>query len=587
MKLHNKIALWISLVIILCLAATGYVAIPLVERLIFAQTAEIMRIATNHSAHEIEKWFETRQVLLGSIATDLEAQKILPNDPKLKYLLSLHQSRLHRYFDYFFIGFDNKTMLSTRSSPLPSDFDPTLRPWFTNARKSQEIIMTEPYPDRLTAEMVTTMALAVTTPVKGVLATDINLSDLMLLSRNAVFRPEAEVLLISASNQVLYSTNSTLEQRGSQLGPITPVMLESVPASSFSRGGQLYFNMERNQTQYMLIIAPIPAPQWQIGVAVPLSVLNSERNLLVTRILIISVVSLLLILFLTYFFIRRFTQPLTTLAETASELEAGKIDVCFVAKGSQEIENLTHSLEQMRQSQVRVIQEKDELLQKTNNQNLRIQELFSKMKDLNVELEKANKEKSVLYTQTIQALSESVDAKDHYTHGHSNRVLLLCEIVGTLLSWNAKTMENLRYAAILHDIGKIGVPEEILNKNSALSCEEFNVVKNHPIWGARILQNIQQLDEVREAILQHHENMDGSGYPFGIKGAEISLLARLIAIADAYDAMTSERPYRHALSVQEAYKNLIQGAGSQFDPELLKVFCQAIPDIEDSLNNQS
>ena len=586
MKLHNKIALWISLIIILCLAATGYLGAPLVERLLFAQTADIMRIATKHASHEIEKWFETRHVLLASIATDLEAQRILPDDPGLKPLLSLHQSRLHRYFDYIFIGFENQKIVSTRTSPLPPGFDPTLRPWFRETLLKQGLVVTEPYPDRLTGEMVTTMALPVAVPVAGVLASDINLSDLMLLSRNAVFRAEADVFLISASNQVLYSTNSTLEQRGKRLGPISPERLETVLPSSRSEGSQLYFNMERNQTRYLLIISPIPTPHWQIGVAIPFAVLNAERNILMTRILTISVASLLLILLLTYASIRRFTRPLTNLAQTAHDLESGNVDVHFAAKGSQEIENLANSLEKMRLSQLRIIDEKDGLLRETNEQNLRIQELFVKMKDLNIELEKANKEKSVLYTQTIQALSESVDAKDHYTHGHSNRVLLLCEIVGTILNWDAKTLEKLRYAAILHDIGKIGVPEEILNKNSALTCEEFEVIKNHPIWGARILQNIQQLDEVREAILQHHEYMDGSGYPLGIKGENITILARLIAIADAYDAMTSERPYRPALSVREAYENLRRGSGSQFDPELLEVFFLAIPDIEENINGK-
>ena len=188
-----------------------------------------------------------------------------------------------------------------------------------------------------------------------------------------------------------------------------------------------------------------------------------------------------------------------------------------------------------------------------------------------------NREFGSLYTQTIFALSDAIEAKDSNTHGHSSRVLIFCELTGIALGWNQQTMEQLRYAAILHDIGKIGIPEELLNKSTALTSEEFDVVKNHPVLGARIIHNIPHLEQASTAILQHHEYYSGHGYPAGLSGEEISPLAKILAISDAYDAMTSGRPYRPALTESEAYDELHKCAGSQFDPEIIKVFCEAIP----------
>jgi putative nucleotidyltransferase with HDIG domain len=199
------------------------------------------------------------------------------------------------------------------------------------------------------------------------------------------------------------------------------------------------------------------------------------------------------------------------------------------------------------------------------------------MKALNADFVNANRELGLLYTQTIYALSDAIEAKDSSTHGHSSRVLLCCELMGITLGWDPKTMEHLRYAAILHDIGKIGIPEELLNKPSGLTAEEYDVVKMHPALGAKILQNIPHLEQVSEAILQHHEHFSGTGYPRGLSGQDISPLAKVLSISDAFDAMTSARPYRSALTIDQAYDELHKCAGSQFDPEIVKVFCEAIP----------
>ena len=174
--------------------------------------------------------------------------------------------------------------------------------------------------------------------------------------------------------------------------------------------------------------------------------------------------------------------------------------------------------------------------------------------------------------ETIQALSAAIEQKDPYTQGHSQRVCDLAEKLGQELKLRTYELEQLRYAAILHDIGKIGIPESILNKPGSLTREEFDQIKNHPLMGVNILQKIDFLKEVTLIMQNHHEYYDGSGYPEGKAGDRIPFLSRIITLADAYDAMTSDRPYRAALSPEHAIEEIQDKSGSQFDPQVVRAF---------------
>lgn len=176
------------------------------------------------------------------------------------------------------------------------------------------------------------------------------------------------------------------------------------------------------------------------------------------------------------------------------------------------------------------------------------------------------------FMETIQALSAAIEQKDPYTQGHSQRVCDLAEKLGQELKLRTYELEQLRYAAILHDIGKIGIPESILNKPGSLTREEFDQIKNHPLMGVNILQKIDFLKEVTLIMQNHHEYYDGSGYPEGKAGDRIPFLSRIITLADAYDAMTSDRPYRAALSPEHAIEEIQDKSGSQFDPQVVRAF---------------
>jgi len=178
------------------------------------------------------------------------------------------------------------------------------------------------------------------------------------------------------------------------------------------------------------------------------------------------------------------------------------------------------------------------------------------------------------YLMTIQSLVLVLEAKDAYTHGHSHRVTSICMSVGARLGLNDDEVEALRIAATLHDIGKISVPESVLNKPAPLSDEEWEVVRRHPVVGCDILAPVTFLTKTMPIIRYHHERQDGKGYPDGIFAGELSRSVRIIIVADAYDAMASDRAYRNALTDAEIEAELIANNGSQFDPEVVSVFLE-------------
>ncbi len=177
---------------------------------------------------------------------------------------------------------------------------------------------------------------------------------------------------------------------------------------------------------------------------------------------------------------------------------------------------------------------------------------------------------------TITALARAVDAKSSWTAGHTERVTALAVELGRRLGLQGDRLENLRRGALLHDIGKIGVPVSILDKPCALTNEEYHVVKTHSAIGARILEPISAYSIITPIVLQHHERYDGKGYPGGLQGEDITLEARILAVADVFDAIISDRPYRPGMEWKKGVDIIRQESGRQFDPRVVEIFLEMI-----------
>jgi putative nucleotidyltransferase with HDIG domain len=240
---------------------------------------------------------------------------------------------------------------------------------------------------------------------------------------------------------------------------------------------------------------------------------------------------------LGYFFSSYFARPIEQLAEEAAIIASGQYENRFTTGRKDEIGTLAEAL---------------------NNMASRIID--------------GTRERENFLIGILMALTRSIDAKSPWTAGHSERVTKYAEAIGRSLNFNDDQMRVLSISAILHDIGKIAVPEQILDKQGKLSKEEYDVVKKHPRTGADILAHIPSYETILYGVLHHHEHWDGTGYPNGLAEKNIPLFARIICVADAYDALTDERPYRKAWTKEQALQFLEDQKEKMFDPEIVDVF---------------
>ena len=205
-----------------------------------------------------------------------------------------------------------------------------------------------------------------------------------------------------------------------------------------------------------------------------------------------------------------------------------------------------------------------------------INKINDELSDKNEELEKA-------YLDTIGILRQTVEAKDPYTRGHSDRVSEYSVLIGQKLNLDEKTLHTLKIGGLFHDIGKIGIPDSILLKESKLDDNEYSQIKNHPSIGAHILGNVQMFKDIIPIVLHHHERFDGHGYPSQLKGNDIPYVARIAAVADTFDAMTSKRSYRNALPLDVVKDEIKRCENTQFDPEIAEIFLNILNNEYDKI----
>ncbi len=203
---------------------------------------------------------------------------------------------------------------------------------------------------------------------------------------------------------------------------------------------------------------------------------------------------------------------------------------------------------------------------------------------LSGQVEELKAEKRKVYEDAARTILRALNAKDAYTFGHSMRVAYFSLVTGRELGLNEDEIYELEMSALFHDIGKISTPDAVLNKPSRLTEEEFIIMKDHPVKSWEILKDFPGFEKIADNAKLHHERFDGKGYPHGLKGDDIPVFARIILIADTFDAMTSTRPYRKGLPYEVAFEELVQFSGTQFDPKLVQLFIQGMK--KEALKNE-
>jgi len=295
-------------------------------------------------------------------------------------------------------------------------------------------------------------------------------------------------------------------------------------------------------------VAPVGRPDWGVVVQKPEAMAYASVSKMVRATITWISIALIVAILAAIVFASGIAGPVRALAERTREIANGNYH--------QRIELKTHN-------------EIGELAENFNSMSGAIETAIE-------QLRKAAHENHLLFINSVRMLAAAIDAKDPYTRGHSERVARYSIGIGKNVGLNEQEMRNLRISALLHDVGKIGIDDRILRKPGALSEDEFEVMKGHPVKGAAIMSGVAQLIDIIPGMKYHHEKWGGGGYPDGLTAEEIPMQARIVAIADTFDAMTTNRPYQKAMELNYVVEKIKSFAGTRFDPRVVDAFVNAV-----------
>ncbi|HEY6931410.1 MAG TPA: HD domain-containing phosphohydrolase [Thermoanaerobaculia bacterium] len=354
------------------------------------------------------------------------------------------------------------------------------------------------------------------------------------------FRDEAKrevrVTLIGREGKAIFPLDQSGSRRASSL------------VSDFVRFPARVTRSEESAGSAVLAsIAPVGQPPWGVLVERDRKLAFASVTQMVRDTLIWSAIAAGFAIILGFVFARRISNPIARLADKTRAISEGAYGATVQVGGAAEIAALSDSFNRMSAS----------------------------IKAAFIEVQKRAQENRELFINSIRALAEAIDAKDPYTRGHSERVATYAAAIAVEMGLPADDVERVRLSALLHDVGKIGVDDRIIRKPTALSEDEFEAMKTHPIKGAAIMSAIPQLSDVIPGMKYHHEKWGGGGYPEGLKGEQIPLQARIVTVADTFDAMTTTRPYQKAMEIAFVISRIQSLVGSRFEPSVVDAFMRA------------
>jgi HD-GYP domain-containing protein (c-di-GMP phosphodiesterase class II) len=362
-----------------------------------------------------------------------------------------------------------------------------------------------------------------------------------------------EVYIVDRNGRIVAHPNSKAFVPGQNVSETVPLVERLKSLEEKKRATETAsFVMTRNNARVEMIGTYSTLPELNWAVIAQRSLDDARKDAGVEElnkqaIGVVAVVALMAV-FIGYWFAVGFSRPIRGLAETTQAISRGDFQQRAAVGGMAEISDLAGTFNKMAGD---------------------IEEFIAQLKQ-------AAEENRELFLGSIRMLAAAIDEKDPYTRGHSGRVAKYSTIIGEQMSLSATELDQLRISALLHDVGKIGVDDRVLKKPGTLTPEEFELMKQHPVKGATIMRPVAQLREMLPGIELHHECVDGRGYPYGLKGDQIPLMARIISVADTLDAITTNRPYQAAQELSFALEKIRELGSKKFDPAVVAALDAAI-----------
>lgn len=441
---------------------------------------------------------------------------------------------------------DGSIFITPLDTTMPDDYDSRKRDWYREAVQNRgKAVWSDPYLDAgEVGGIVVTVARAVEKEGRlvGVVGMDIKLSRFSNIINDVKYGDEGYLMLINSKGEIFSHPDKQMLMTNISRDESLAAQLTS------SEGIKI---MDHEGKQRIVSYLTVPETGWKLVGVAPLD-MGKLLAPIKDRAIQVAVASILVTFMIGLLLSRIITRPLDNIMNVIHNISQGKLSEHADIKSNDEFKVLGNQFNNMVDALRELIEER----------NLNVEELT-----------KMNEEIRKNYLSTVQALANAIEASDKYTRGHCDRVSSISMTIARSMGVSSEDLSKLEFASILHDIGKIGISSDLLNKEGRLSQEEYEAVKQHPRIGHDILSDVAFLNESREILLQHHERVDGKGYPQGLKGDRIALLSKIISVADAYDAMTSSRPYRKIpLTKEQAIEEMLRAKGTQFDEKVIDCF---------------
>lgn len=597
-SIREKIVLIILVVTLTLVTTMGFITYRTAKKIII----EDMKLENQNTINNIYDYFlrnfiEEMEYVIEYWAEDeaIVNYRNKPNQPKMVREIPEHfeevSNQWHGFMSanpdmawmYLGVEEDGSILINPLDPSMSDDYDCRERDWYIKAVENEgEVIWTDPYLDAGdSGETVVTAAKAVKRgdELVGVVAIDIKLSKFSEVVKNLVFGDEGYLMLMSNDGEIYAH-------------PDTSMLLKNVRHEEWFQGtlegreGTETYPYQEDKEQIVSYLK-VPKTDWKL---VGISRIDTRNMLIPIRKQVVLIASITVIITLIFgvIFSKAITKPVEEIMRVVGRISHGEMGIRTNIKTEDEFKVLGNKFNEMLQQIEELLEERNQYVRELTKKNQEIMQQNQEIVAFSEQTEAMNKELSNLldevrrnYISTVKALANSIEANDEYTRGHCERVRNITMAIARCINFSESDRSSLEFASLLHDIGKIGISSEVLNKEGKLTTEEYEMIKRHPKIAFDILEDVEFLKESREIIYQHHERIDGNGYPRRLKDEEISLSAKILAVADAYDAMTSIRPYRsEPLTKEEAIEELQNAKGTQFDEKIVNALITILNENE-------